>query len=185
MKKVILGLGSNRNYNGLTSLQILSKACASLSEILSFITLSSVYISKPMYYENQDDFYNMALSGFLDDDILPEVLLEKIHLIEKEFGRNREKEIRNGPRSLDIDIEYIEGISLNTENLKIPHPKIKERAFVLIPMLEIFNEVADEIKRKELSAFLDNVSLQEVRKSSADIQRLFDQMLEKARSFLM
>ena len=42
-----------------------------------------------------------------------------------------------------------------------------------------------EIKRKELSAFLDNVSLQEVRKSSADIQRLFDQMLEKARSFLM
>ena len=83
MKKVILGLGSNRNYNGLTSLQILSKACASLSEILSFITLSSVYISKPMYYENQDNFYNMALSGFLDDAILPEVLLEKIHLIEK------------------------------------------------------------------------------------------------------
>ena len=131
MKKVILGLGSNRNYNGLTSLQILSKACTSLSEILSFITLSSVYISKPMYYENQDDFYNMALSGFLDDDILPEVLLEKIHLIEKEFGRNREKEIRNGPRSLDIDIEYIEGLSLNTENLKIPHPKIIGVKFVL------------------------------------------------------
>ena len=57
MKKVILGLGSNRNYNGLTSLQILSKACTSLSEILSFITLSSVYISKPMYYENQDEWY--------------------------------------------------------------------------------------------------------------------------------
>ena len=157
MKKVILGLGSNRNYNGLTSLQILSKACASLSEILSFITLSSVYISKPMYYENQDDFYNMALSGFLDDDILPEVLREKIHLIEKEFGRNREKEIRNGPRSLDIDIEYIEGISLNTENLKIPHPKIKERAFVLVPVLEILDKTADEKLMEEFSSYLQNL----------------------------
>ena len=157
MKKVILGLGSNRNYNGLTSLQILSKACASLSEILSFITLSSVYISKPMYYENQDNFYNMALSGFLDDTILPEVLLEKIHLIEKEFGRNREKEIRNGPRSLDIDIEYIEGISLNTENLKIPHPKIKERAFVLVPVLEILDKTADEKLMEEFSSYLQNL----------------------------
>lgn len=157
MKKVILGLGSNRNYNGLTSLQILSKACTSLSEILSFITLSSVYISKPMYYENQDNFYNMALSGFLDDDILPEVLLEKIHLIEKEFGRNREKEIRNGPRSLDIDIEYIEGLSLNTENLKIPHPKIKERAFVLVPVLEILDKTADEKLMEEFSSYLQNL----------------------------
>ena len=157
MKKVILGLGSNRNYNGLTSLQILSKACASLSEILSFITLSSVYISKPMYYENQDDFYNMALSGFLDDAILPEVLLEIIHLIEKEFGRNREKEIRNGPRSLDIDIEYIEGLSLNTENLKIPHPKIKERAFVLVPVLEILDKTADEKLMEEFSSYLQNL----------------------------
>lgn len=157
MKKVILGLGSNRNYNGLTSLQILSKACASLSEILSFITLSSVYISKPMYYENQDDFYNMALSGFLDDAILPEVFLEKIHLIEKEFGRNREKEIRNGPRSLDIDIEYIEGLSLNTENLKIPHPKIKERAFVLVPVLEILDKTADEKLMEEFSSYLQNL----------------------------
>lgn len=157
MKKVILGLGSNRNYNGLTSLQILSKACTSLSEILSFITLSSVYISKPMYYEKQDNFYNMALSGFLDDSILPEVLLEKIHLIEKEFGRNREKEIRNGPRSLDIDIEYIEGLSLNTENLKIPHPKIKERAFVLVPVLEILDKTADEKLMEEFSLYLQNL----------------------------
>lgn len=157
MKKVILGLGSNRNYNGLTSLQILSKACASLSEILSFITLSSVYISKPMYYENQDDFYNMALSGFLDDEMEPEVLLEKIQAIEKEFGRNREKEIRNGPRSLDIDIEYIEGISLNTENLKIPHPKIKERAFVLVPVLEILDKTADEKLMEEFSSYLQNL----------------------------
>ena len=157
MKKVILGLGSNRNYNGLTSLQILSKACTSLSKILSFITLSSVYISKPMYYENQDNFYNMALSGFLDDAILHEVLLEKIHLIEKEFGRNREKEIRNGPRSLDIDIEYIEGLSLNTENLKIPHPKIKERAFVLVPVLEILDKTADEKLMEEFSSYLQNL----------------------------
>ena len=157
MKKVILGLGSNRNYNGLTSLEILSKACDSLSEILSFITLSSVYISKPMYYENQDDFYNMALSGFLDDEMEPEVLLEKIQSIEKEFGRNREKEIRNGPRSLDIDIEYIEGIYLNTEKLKIPHPKIKERAFVLVPVLEILDKTADEKLMEEFSSYLKNL----------------------------
>ena len=67
MKKVILGLGSNRNYNGLTSLQILSKACASLSEILSFITLSSVYISKPMYYEKQEDDNKTSLEAKVDN----------------------------------------------------------------------------------------------------------------------
>ena len=59
--------------------------------------------------------------------------------------------------SLDIDIEYIEGLSLNTEKLKIPHPKIKERAFVLVPVLEILDKTADEKLMEEFSSYLQNL----------------------------
>lgn len=183
--EVILGLGSNAQYKGYLCPELLALSVFRLSAVLRDIKYSSVYVSKAMYVTDQDDFYNMVVRGFVDDSVTPRQLLSIINGIEAEFGRDRTKEIRFGPRSLDIDIEEFENQCVNEADLIIPHPRMKERAFVLIPMLEIFNEVADEIKRKELSAFLDNVSLQEVKKSSADIQRLFDQMLEKARSFLM
>ena len=55
------------------------------------------------------------------------------------------------------DVEYIEGLSLNTEKLKIPHPKIKERAFVLVPVLEILDKTADEKLMEEFSSYLQNL----------------------------
>ncbi len=164
MRQVILGMGSNKSYNGKKSVELLRSACEKLSEILDSPVFSSVYISKPMYVTCQDDFYNMAASGFVSDDETPEVFLDKIHKIENEFGRNRSKEIRNGPRPLDIDIEFFGEISVNSEILQIPHPRIKERAFVLIPVLEILKKSADEQLWKKLNSYLENLPDQGVHK---------------------
>lgn len=154
MIPVVLGIGSNREWNKMSSLQLMENACCQLKVFLSDFKMSSVYKTKPMYYENQNDFYNMVVSGFVTEDISPQILLEKIHKIEESLGRNRSKEIRNGPRSIDIDIEFFGTMSVNEKDLQIPHPKLKERAFVLVPLLEILDENADFIKREYLLGLL-------------------------------
>uniref|UniRef100_UPI00388FFE0C 2-amino-4-hydroxy-6- hydroxymethyldihydropteridine diphosphokinase n=1 Tax=Treponema sp. TaxID=166 RepID=UPI00388FFE0C len=123
-----------------------------LKQFFSDFRVSSVYRTKPMYVENQPDFYNMAVSG--DTELSPHDLLSKIHEIEAKFGRNRDYEIRNGERSLDIDIELYGNEEIHfidkenqMNNLEIPHPRISERAFVLIPLLEVFPKDADIKKR--------------------------------------
>ena len=151
---VLLGLGSNRSYNSWDSIQLLSQACLMLKKELAQIKFSSVYQTKPMYVEDQQDFYNMAVSGFTEKSAHD--LLAFIHTVENSLGRNRKKEIRNGPRTMDIDIEIYgnENISFHDPknsmaDLEIPHPRIMERAFVLIPLLEILDQNAD-IKDRDL-----------------------------------
>lgn len=160
MIDVILGVGSNRSWQGNDSYKLLKKACNELGSLLSEFMVSSVYRTKPMYVENQDDFYNMVVRGKVDDSITPEFLLDQIHSIEASLGRDRSKEIRNGPRSIDIDIEFFGSQKINTQILQIPHPRIAERAFVLIPMLEILKESADFIKREVYAGYLAQTGTQ-------------------------
>lgn len=94
-----------------------------------------------MYYENQNDFLNMVVCA--ETDLSPHRLLDKIHLVEARFGRDRTLEIRNGPRTLDIDIELFGFCRINEADLVVPHEKFGERAFVLKPLLDIFTECAD------------------------------------------
>lgn len=148
MTPVALGLGSNKSYGGRSCMQILRAAVSELGEYLSGLEASGVYKTRAMYYEDQDDFYNMAVLGFVDDKASAYGLLETIHKIEARYGRDRSKEIRNGPRSLDIDIELFGGQTIDTEELTLPHPRLKERAFVLVPLVEILAKDADNIKWK-------------------------------------
>lgn len=152
---VILGLGSNREFNGMKPVCILEKACHELSLILKTPVFSSVYITKAMYVEDQEDFHNMAVFGYVNHDENPFDLLKKVNLIEAKYGRDRSKEIRFGPRSLDIDIELFGSETIDDSILQIPHPRISERAFVLIPMLEIFPLSADKQIREKYAHYLD------------------------------
>lgn len=145
MTPVALGLGSNKRFSDLCPEEILGGAVFELSKILHGIEISSVYRTKAMYVVDQEDFYNMALVGLLDEGIGARALLEKIHEIEAAFGRDREKEIRFGPRSLDIDIEFFGRQRILEPDLQIPHPRLKERAFVLTPLLEVL----DSLENKE------------------------------------
>ena len=165
MKRVLLGLGSNKGFQNQTPLELLSCACLELRRILNEPVFSSVYRTKAMYVENQDDFYNMTAVGFVADETSPEKLLKTTQKIEAEFGRDRSKEIRFGPRSLDIDIELFGDEKIDTPDLQIPHPRVKERAFVLVPAIEILDQSSDKSIRDE---FISSPALQ----NTADIEKL-------------
>jgi 2-amino-4-hydroxy-6-hydroxymethyldihydropteridine diphosphokinase len=73
----------------------------------------------------------------LETDLEPLELLKKLLAIEKEFGRNREGEVPNGPRTLDLDILLVDDLQVDAPGLVLPHPRMSGRAFVLVPLDEI------------------------------------------------
>ncbi len=164
MSLVFLSLGSNKvlkkQNEEILPVDILRFAVKELSLSLQNISISSVYKTKPMYFDNQEYFYNMVVSGAFSDEA--QSLLKLTQNIEHMFGRNRREEQRNGPRTLDIDILLFSDLKMHSENLIIPHPKMNERAFVLVPMLEILHKIADIKIRDYYSTFLQNVDTNEV-----------------------
>ncbi|MBP5587995.1 MAG: 2-amino-4-hydroxy-6-hydroxymethyldihydropteridine diphosphokinase [Treponema sp.] len=150
---VVLGLGSNRSYNGIDSISLLRMAVTELQKIMDNLVVSSVYRTKPMYVENQDDFYNMVIAGNIHEGYNPQKLLQYIHEVEGFLGRDRSRELRFGPRAIDIDIEFFGDLEVNLPDLEIPHPRIAERAFVLQPLLEILPKCADVMKGEKLKKF--------------------------------
>ena len=149
MKRVLLGLGSNKSFNGLTPMELLSHAGEELSRLMKDVHFSSVHRTKAMYVEDQEDFYNAAALGWVSDDEDAFDFLHKINEIEAKYGRDRSREVRFGPRSLDIDIELFGDERIETPELQVPHIRMEERAFVLIPSVEVLKYSADEIVREK------------------------------------
>ena len=108
---------------------------------IEVVAISSVYETEPVGGVVQDDFLNLAVS--IKTTLSAYDLLDKIHDIEQKFHRKRL--IHWGPRSIDLDILYYANDVFNDERLIVPHPEIKNRQFVLIPLLEIAD---DELKIK-------------------------------------
>ena len=113
------------------------------------IHFSSVYKTPAMYVTDQEDFYNAAALGYVSDDVDAFDFLHKINEIEAKYGRDRTKEVRFGPRSLDIDIELFGDETIDAPDLQIPHVRMEERAFVLIPSIEVLKYSADELVREK------------------------------------
>lgn len=135
MERVILGLGSNVG----NSINFLKNAVVALKSFLDDISFSSIYKTAPQDFLDQSDFYNMVLLGFYNDD--PFSLLEKIHMIEIQNGRNRDKQIKKGPRTLDIDILFFGNLKLQSELLSIPHPSIKKKGFCISSSFRAFTKL--------------------------------------------
>ncbi len=104
-----------------------------LAPLLDNARLSKLYSSAPMYHTDQDQFVNAVAFG--SSDITPTDLLNKLKNIEKELGRN--ETFRNGPRVIDLDVLFYGAVMMQSENLQIPHPRMDERPFVLIPLREL------------------------------------------------
>ena len=121
------------------------------------VHFSSVYKTPAMYVIDQEDFYNAAAVGYVADDTDAFDFLKKINQIEAKFGRDRDREIRFGPRSLDIDIELFGDEHIDSPTLQIPHIRMEERAFVLIPSIEVLKYSADEIVRDKYIKCLEAV----------------------------
>jgi len=96
---------------------------------------SSDYKTPPWGVTDQPPFINAAIS--VGTGLEPRALLARAHAVERIFGRNRENEKRWGPRTLDIDLIAYNDLTLNEPDLILPHPRLFERAFVLVPLAEI------------------------------------------------
>jgi 2-amino-4-hydroxy-6-hydroxymethyldihydropteridine diphosphokinase len=102
-------------------------------EKIEVVNTSSIYETDPVGYTDQDAFLNMVVK--VQTGLSPLDLLDAVNRIEAELGRKRE--IRWGPRTLDLDILLYNQENINSEKLTVPHPRMQERAFVMIPLLEI------------------------------------------------
>jgi 2-amino-4-hydroxy-6-hydroxymethyldihydropteridine diphosphokinase len=102
---------------------------------------SSLYSTGPVGFADQPRFLNAAIE--LETALEPRALLNALMEIERAFGRDRSAGIANGPRTLDLDILLIENVTVSEPGLEIPHPRLAERAFALVPMNEIAPEARD------------------------------------------
>lgn len=130
-----IALGSNLDN---PKMQI-QDAFAELDEIqsTSLLQTSSLYGSAPWGYANQPDFINAVAS--VETELTPRQLLDELLKIETWHGR--ERSFANAPRTLDLDIALYGDQIVDEANLKIPHPRMHERAFVLVPLAEIAPEL--------------------------------------------
>jgi 2-amino-4-hydroxy-6-hydroxymethyldihydropteridine diphosphokinase len=96
---------------------------------------SSDYRTPPWGFENQPPFVNLCIA--VETTLTPRALLADALDVERAFGRDRAGELRWGPRTVDIDILTYDDCTLNEPELVLPHPRLFERAFVLVPLAEI------------------------------------------------
>lgn len=132
----------------------LHKAVMLLDPKVRVKALSSIYQTEPWGYSDQPTFLNQVTR--IDTDLEPFELLEFVKEIECSLGR--QETFRYGPRLIDLDILFYDDLILDTPQLTIPHPRIKERAFVLIPLAEIAPELLHPVFKKtvlELKTLLD------------------------------
>ena len=100
---------------------------------ITLIKASSLYKTSPVGYENQPDFINAVAE--IETDLNPIALLQTLLEIETQHGR--ERPFPNAPRVLDLDVLLYEGVSTNTPELTLPHPRMHNRGFVMLPLAEI------------------------------------------------
>jgi 2-amino-4-hydroxy-6-hydroxymethyldihydropteridine diphosphokinase len=161
-----LSLGSNQGRK----LKNLQKAIYEIAESIGAIhKISSVYKTDSWGFKG-DDFYNIciAVSTYLP----PEELLKNILNIETKLGRKREQNNKYTNRKIDIDILLFDDEIVFSKNIIIPHPRMLERKFVLVPLAEIAGNTLHPIEKKTLNICLNNtIDASEIHKISSKLQR--------------
>ena len=133
-RQALIGLGANLGDRAKT----LRTAMGRLRDAPGIVNLvsSALYETAPVGLTDQPLFLN-AVAG-VETTLTPEALLSELLKIESEFGRTRGE--RWGPRTLDLDLLAFESEERSTDDLQLPHPRMFERAFVLVPLLELLRE---------------------------------------------
>ncbi len=126
MTRAFLGLGSNLGDRA----AFLRAAVGALPDR---VAVSPVYETEPIGRPDQGAYLNLVVE--LDTSLGPRELLEQCHALEQEAGRARE--VRWGPRTLDVDVLWVEGHTIDEPDLEVPHPRLWERRFVLAPLADL------------------------------------------------
>lgn len=167
---VYLALGANigdRRGNLATALQ-------RLREIMDIEIVSSIYETEPVGYIDQPRFLNIVCRG--KTWLQAEELLKYAKEIEAAIGRK--PSFRNGPRPIDIDILFYDDVQIEQEHLTIPHPRMRERAFVLAPLAEIAPEVSDPVSGKNARELLAAVSQEGVNRLAPNLKISLDRDIQ-------
>src|SRR5260370_5302351 len=163
---VYLALGANlgdRRGN-------LAAALQRLREVMDIDIVSSIYETEPVGYTNQPRFLNMVCRGKTWLDALNLLKYAK----EIEFAIGRKPSFRNGPRPIDIDILFYDDLKREQENLTLPHPRLRERAFVLAPLAEIAPEAIDPVSGKTAQELLATISQEGVTRLAPNLKISLD-----------
>lgn len=132
--RAVIGVGTNIGDRA-KNLKEAAEALALLPET-KIVKMSALYETEPWGYLDQAKFLNAVI--LLETELSPHALLGACLGIEAGFGRVRL--FKNGPRILDLDLLFYENVTAESKELTLPHPRISERAFVLVPLLDLFPE---------------------------------------------
>lgn len=151
-----IALGSNMGE----SLAILEGGINSLEKTpgITIKAKSSWYRTAPVGGPSQPDYLNGA--AILEVQLSPQKLLETLLNIEQEFGRVRQEHW--GPRTLDLDVLLFDDLILETPDLQIPHPRMTQRAFVLVPLAEIAPDWIEPVSKEPISQLLQKLDRSDV-----------------------
>ncbi|MFA5853208.1 MAG: 2-amino-4-hydroxy-6-hydroxymethyldihydropteridine diphosphokinase, partial [Spirochaetales bacterium] len=131
METIWLGIGSNMGNKAAS----LRNAVSMLAEFMRDLRVSGLWLSKARYVLDQPDFLNGVVSG--STDLSPHELLIAVNRVEAAMGRDRSSVAPKGPRTIDIDILLYGDRIISDKELIIPHPGMRERKFVLLPLFQL------------------------------------------------
>lgn len=146
MTIVYLGLGSNLG-DRVGSVQYALRLLQDHPQI-KVLSTSSFYETEPVGYADQDWFVNAVVAA--ETDLTPGALLSWCQNIEHQLKRVRDPNNRDGPRTIDLDILFYDSLVMNTESLTIPHPRVHQRAYTLVPLLEINSRLMHPVLQKSM-----------------------------------
>jgi len=159
LKCVYLALGSNLGDRA----GHLQRAVRELnSEELRIERISPVYETAPQGFQNQRWFLNLVVEA--KTSLLPMRLLSRCQKIEKLLGRRRL--ILNGPRTIDIDIVLFGSSIIHTDRLEIPHPRYRDRRFVLLPLSDLAPDLRDPLTRETVRKMAAKTAGQQMSKTA-------------------
>lgn len=145
---VYIGIGSNlgnREENCLKAIRLMEE------QGIKVVKRSSLYETEPWGVKDQPMFINMVIEA--ETELTPQELLKALKSIESSMGRTETK--RWGPRLIDLDILFYNDMIINTPELRIPHPYIHERPFVLRPLGEIAPELEHPVLKKKIKELMN------------------------------
>ncbi len=155
MSLAYIALGANLPSPAGPPEATLAAAAVRLASLGSIAARSSLYSTAPVGVADQPRFLNAVIA--LETTLTPFELLGAVLLIEREFGRDRTASVPNGPRTLDLDILLYGDFVLSEAGLEIPHPRLAQRAFVLVPLNEIAPNLRDPRSGKSVSQLLEEL----------------------------
>ena len=121
--------------------------------------MSSLYETEPVGYARQGWFLNLCAE--VETTLFPKQLLQRTQRVEREMGRRRT--IKDGPRIIDVDILLYGNAIIETKELQVPHPRYRERRFVLAPLAELKPSLRDPETGRSMTEMLANLQDQTVR----------------------